>query len=142
MEFVMVPVPEEHAEELLAEVTRMSFVSYLLSWDEAKVTELLATLTDPQLRFLTDVAVHIDQDGLVPAEAVAERMEIDISAVLVLFEELEAACKSGSWPVLVFDADGGNQAPGEERHPSRFALPPTNARMVLDAIDGEASRDI
>jgi len=102
MGFVMVPVPEEHVEEAMAMILRITARARLREWDQEAMNELFFGI-DEASRSVLSIAARstLAKKVLTDVEA-AERIELTRREVLGVVREInEQANQMGCRPVVV-----------------------------------------
>lgn len=136
MPWVMVPVPEEHQAEFTEELMTLAMSTLMATWDAERVGTALDLLSADQRRFVVLVARESAEGRSMGLEALAAALELDPDTVIGRRDEVNRLCHSKSLPELVlFDPRPEISPTGESRPRNLFALGPSVARLVLDAVD-------
>jgi hypothetical protein len=132
MSYVMVPCPEEFADEV-----RLGLLRLTLGISEDQMvgfTDHVASLEGPELDLLVAVATTSVEDQRVPFRDVAQQLEIEVGDVLELATEVNAACLRADLPgPLITETQTRTDADGEETARPVLVMLPFLARAVLDA---------
>ena len=135
MEYVMVPVPAEHEQELLREVMRMSLRDIAHRWDEASAAKVDLAIS-PELRVLVRriCIASVAGTGLTAGELCSPSMPSEAD-VLAAVEQLNDHGRSVSQPVFVMvEAQHETGPEGEARTRTVLGLSPRVAGLFL-ALD-------
>lgn len=104
MPYVLVPVPEEHEDELMEEVLKMSLRERLSAWDAEPLRALVGEL-EPSSRRLVTMLVEVSVDNRRLSETeVATSLGIDVVELKEMVEAINSRCRAQSLPYLVLTA--------------------------------------
>jgi hypothetical protein len=138
MGFVMVPVPEEHVEEAMAMILRITARARLKDWDQAAMSEVFHGLDEPTKSVLSVVARATAARNDIDDVGVAEAIEFTRREVLGIARELnEVATGAGYPPVIVIRNDIETLPNGRTREQRLFTMTPELAAMVREAEQEE-----
>jgi hypothetical protein len=140
MQFVMVPVPEEHAPEVLRYVDRLRSRTLRDPWDADGVAALLAATSEATRSFLTILAGAVSEHReLLHSETASQLAMSSRELDLLMFEitmrtnELRRHNLFGTEPIASTGSHGEDG--GSDR---RITMPEDVARSVLEAT-GEST---
>jgi hypothetical protein len=106
MSWVMVPVPEELAEEVHVLLMQLMFRARMPDWDLESLAAHAEQLDDDALAVVTTVARASRTVGNIDAEDMARSLDIAERELLGLVRELNETRKRPSPPELVFVRPG------------------------------------
>lgn len=116
MPYVMVPVPEEHEQELMAEVLRMSLRKSLGEW-EVEPLRAVFEESEPTARALITVLARASNDKrTLSRKQIAEATGAASADLVGLSDQVNARCITRKMPYLILTApekDVGGAATGE-----------------------------
>lgn len=132
--YVMVPVPAEHAKELGAHLMRMSLIDLMSAWDAESIAGALEALS-PEQRVLVDfVAKGVVEGRQLPLSEVAERVQTSESMVQRMVRQVNLVCGSLSLPdLMLFDPLPKTLPSGETVRQNLLAIGREAAGMVVGA---------
>ena len=136
MGFVMVPVPEEHVEEAMTMILRISARARLKDWDQAALSELFHQLDEPSKSVLSVVGratlAKKAIDGL-NNKVVNGRPE-----VLGITRELNEQANASGYPALIVVRQEVETLPnGRTREQRLFSMTTELALLVREAEQEE-----
>ncbi len=138
MGFVMVPVPEEHVEEAMTMILRISARARLKDWDQAALSELFHGLDEPSKSVLSAVARATLGKQTIDDLAVSEAIELTRREVLGITRECnEEANGLGFPPAVVIRQDIETLPNGRTREQRLLTMTPELAAMVREAEQEE-----
>lgn len=101
MGYVMVPVPEEHVEEVMRAILRFQAQARTEPWDEASVQDLFADSDEAAKAVLSVVARGVISSGKVADQDVASAIEISGREVLGIVRELNELSVDLARPAII-----------------------------------------
>lgn len=138
MGFVMVPVPEEHVEEAMTMILRISARARLKEWDQAALSELFHGLDEPSKSVLSAVARASLAKTTIDDVAVAEAIEFTRREVLGITREFNEQAGGLGYPPLVVVRQEVETLPnGRTREQRVFTMITELAVMVREAEQEE-----
>lgn len=102
MGYVMVPVPEEHVEEVMQTILRVAAQARTKPWDAEAIGDWFRRSDEVTKAVLSVVARGSLKQGKVADARVAEAVELSIREILGLIRELNEAVERESRPSIVF----------------------------------------
>lgn len=115
MPYVMMPVPEEHEQELMNEILKISLRKSLSDWSEPSVRSVLdssAPRSRELIALLTQAAAH---NRKLSRTEVAASLGADSIELRGLVDEINERCTDRSAPYLVLTvADDSSDDPGAD----------------------------
>lgn len=142
MGFVMVPVPEEHVEEAMTMILRISARARLKEWDQGALSELFHGLDEPSKSVLSTVARAMLAKTTIDDVAVAEAIEFTRREVLGITREInEQANALGYPPVVVVRQEVETLPNGRTREQRLFTMTTELASMVRGAEQEELAAE-
>lgn len=138
MGYVMVPVPEEHVEEAMQIILRITSRSRLEDWDAETVTTLFHEVDEPSRSVLSAVARGTAETGSVADQAVADSIEFTQREVLGIVRELNERAGARTRPSLVMMQQEIETLPnGRTRERRKLSMDPMVAQQVKAAEQAE-----
>ncbi len=138
MGFVMVPVPEEHVEEAMRMILRISARARLKQWDQGAFSELFHSLDEPSKSVLSATARAALAKKAIDDLSIAEAIEFTRREVLGIIRELnEQAGALGYPPVLMVLQEVETLPNGRTREQRLITITPELAQMVREAEQEE-----
>jgi hypothetical protein len=101
MPYVMVPVPEEHVQDVMQFVLREVAKASQLPWDEPSVTELFHEVDEPSRSLLAYAARAIMAGADISEAQAAEKMQLRQREVAGIIRELNDRAAKANRPSLV-----------------------------------------
>ena len=101
MGYVMVPVPEEHVEEVMRAILRFQVQARTEPWDEASVKDLFADSDEAAKAVLSVVARGVISSGKIADQDVASAIEISGREVLGIVRELNELSVDLARPAII-----------------------------------------
>ena len=142
MGFVMVPVPEEHVEEAMTMILRISARARLKEWDQGALSELFHGLDEPSKSVLSTVGRAMLAKTTIDDVAVAEAIEVTRREVLGITREInEQANALGYPPVVVVRQEVETLPNGRTREQRLFTMTTELASMVRGAEQEELAAE-
>lgn len=112
MPYVMVPVPEEHEDEFMQELLKMSLRERLSAWEAEPLLALVAELEPSGRRLVMKLAeVSADNRRLSESE-VASFLGVGVVELGEVVQAINTSCTDRSLPYLVLTAP--HRGPGDE----------------------------
>lgn len=106
MGYVMVPVPEEHVEETMQMILRITSRARLEPWDEVSTSGLFREVDEPTRSVLSTVGRSGRANGVVSDVEVADAIEMTQREVLGIVREANERAQSlGRLPLVVVQQD-------------------------------------
>lgn len=138
MGFVMVPVPEEHVEEAMTMILRISARARLKDWDQAALSELFHTLDEPSKSVLSVVGRATLAKKAIDDVAVSEAIEFTRREVLGITRELNEQANASGYPALIVVRQEVETLPnGRTREQRLFSMTTELALLVREAEQEE-----
>ena len=138
MGFVMVPVPEEHVEEAMRMILRISARARLKQWDQGAFSELFHSLDEPSKSVLSATARAAVAKKAIDDLAIAEAIEFTRREVLGITRELNELANSLGYPPVVVVRNEIETLPnGRTREQRLLTMTVELATMVREAEQEE-----
>lgn len=106
MPYVMVPVPEEHEQEVMQEILQLSLRESLNAWDPAKLVPFVAGLDEVDRSLVTTLAEATSRGQRLTRAQVAGRLGLELTRLTEVVEDLNRRSNELSQPYLVLTAPG------------------------------------
>ncbi|NLD75445.1 MAG: hypothetical protein GX643_02140 [Acidimicrobiales bacterium] len=143
MPYVMVPVPEEHVEEALEAVLRITRDARLTKWDQEAMNGFFADLDESAKALLSLVSRATVANKQISQAGAADRMEVTQREVLGIVRDVNHQAKEINRPPLLISQEATETLPnGRTRN---VAIISTNKEAALfvqsaekDEIQGAA----
>jgi len=138
MPYVMVPVPEEHVEEVMQFILRARASASIQPWDRESIFTLFDDVDEPSRSLLAFVArASVDGGELVDAEA-ARKIQLTVREILAIRSELNRLAKEVSRPPLITLRSITEQLPNGRLTDKRvLQMAPEVADFVREAEQAE-----
>jgi hypothetical protein len=101
MPYVMVPVPEEHVEEVMQFVLRAIARASIEEWDAESVAEMFASIDEPSRSLLSFAARAVAAGKDITEADAAAMMQLSSREVAGIMRELNELAREGNRPTLV-----------------------------------------
>lgn len=138
MGFVMVPVPEEHVEEAMTMILRISARARLKEWDHAALAEVFHGLDEPSKSVLSAVTRATLAKNPIDDVGVADAIEFTRREVLGITRELNELANSLGYPPVVVVRNEIETLPnGRTREQRLLTMTMELATMVREAEQEE-----
>lgn len=138
MGFVMVPVPEEHVEEAMTMILRISARARLKDWDQGALSELFHQLDEPSKSVLSVVGRATLAKKTIDDVAVSEAIEFTRREVLGITRELNEQAHASGFPALIVVRQEVETLPnGRTREQRLFTMATELALLVREAEQEE-----
>jgi FixJ family two-component response regulator len=133
-----VPVPEEHVEEAMAMILRMTARARLKEWDQEAFSELFHRLDEPTKSVLSAVARAMLAKKTIDDLAVAESIEFTRREVLGIARELNEEATTLGYPAVLMIRQEVETLPnGRTREQRLFSMTTEMAILVREAEQEE-----
>jgi hypothetical protein len=130
MEWVMVPVPEEHVEEVRRFMLGLWTRENVTPWDQAAMADFVRDAEEDARSLLVVVANHTVKADAPTVRAVADSFGCSVREALQIVSELNDAARATGRLALV-KVETKDEASGERR----LNMPKLWARLVENAVD-------
>ncbi len=138
MPYVMVPVPEEHVEEAMEAVLRITRNSRLKPWDEAAMADFFSELDEAAKALLSLVARATAANRQIAQASAADRMEVTQREVLGIVRDINLRAQELSHPFVVINQEATETLPnGRTRPVAIIATSHELAAMITAAEQAE-----
>lgn len=138
MGYVMVPVPEEHVEEIMRAILRFQAQARTDPWDEASIKELFADSDEAAKAVLTVVSRGVLSSGKIADQEAADAIEITNREVLGIVRELNEAANELARPAIIHSRMETDVLPNGRMIERRvLSMPPELAIYIRDAERNE-----
>lgn len=138
MGYVMVPVPEEHVEEVMRAILRFSTQARQTPWDEASVAVLFADSDEASKAVLSTVSRGVIASGTIGEDQVAQAIEVTTREVTGIVRELNERSIDDSRPQILHSRTESEVLPNGRVREKRVLWMPTEVAVaVRDAEKAE-----
>lgn len=138
MGYVMVPVPEEHVQEAMSVILRITNRARLSEWDAEAVSKLFASIDEPSRAVLSTVARASIASNTLSDVEVASSTELPQREVMSIVRELnDSAAELERLPILGVQQDVEVLPNGRTRDRRVLTIGRELATLVADAERAE-----
>lgn len=138
MPYVMVPVPEEHVEEVMQFMLRSMARANLTEWDAEGIDELFKGLDEFGRSLLAFVGRAAAADKDLPETDTARMLQLSVRETIAVVREINELCREADRPALVNRRSIAEIQPnGRSVDVLVFSMEPDHADMVNAAVDAE-----
>lgn len=140
MPYVMVPVPEEHVQDVLDFVLRAIARASVQPWDAESLTKFFLEIDEPGRMLLSVVAHAVRADKPLTEDEASERIELSRREMLGILQELNELAQAASRPPLLVRRKATDVLPnGRIIERAVVAMEPEIAALVYEAERVELS---
>ncbi len=134
MAYVMVPVPEEHVEEAMQMILRITARARVTEWDQDAVTAVFHEVDEASRSVLSATARSAATGDAITDTAAAETIELSQREVLGIVREINEAARLAERPSLVSIVQENETLPnGRIREQRKLVMEPEVAAFVREA---------
>jgi hypothetical protein len=138
MGYVMVPVPEEHVEEAMAMILRISAKARVIEWDQQSVDAVFHEVDEPSRSVLSATARSALSGSSISDAAAAETIELTQREVLGIVREINEQARLAERPPIVTIVQEPETLPnGRVREQRKLVMEPEVAAFVREAERAE-----
>lgn len=137
MGYVMVPVPEEHVQEAMAMILRITSRASLEPWDQESISSLFHSVDEPSRSVISAVSRATTAKGAVFDADAAASIEMTTREVLGICRELSEVVHDLNRPPLILVKQENEVLPNGRTRERRML---SVDRMVADLVR-EAERE-
>lgn len=101
MPYVMIPVPEEHVEEVMQFTLRAITQAAIQPWDEESITEIYDDVDESTRSLLAFVARAASEGEELAADAAARSIELTVREAVGIVNELNTRTREAERPSLI-----------------------------------------
>ena len=101
MPYVMVPVPEEHVEEVMQFILRALARAAIQPWDAESVTQLFGEVDEATRSLLAFVARACTEGGELDAADAARKLQLTVRETTGIMTELNGLTRVTDRPILI-----------------------------------------
>lgn len=138
MPYVMVPVPEEHVEDVLDFVLRAIARASVQPWDQEALTRFFLDIDEPGRMLLSVVAHAVRADRPLSEDEVSDRIELSRREMVGILQELNELAQVASRPPLLARRKATELLPnGRVTERPIVSMEPEIAALVYEAERAE-----
>jgi len=138
MPYVMVPVPEEHVEDVMQFVLRAMARASLQPWDTAAMTEFFLEIDEPGRMLLSVVARAVIRDRQLGEDEVTDMVELSRREIVGIIQELNDRAQAANRGQVLFRRRATEVLPnGRTREKPVVGMDPQVAVLVQEAERAE-----
>src|SRR4051812_10210128 len=131
MEFVMVPVPEEHVIDVMQYVARLVARASIVPWDEEAMSKLFGDVDEACRSLLSLVARATVADKEVIEQDAADLLELNVREVRDILRDLNDEARQANRDAPIAARDGSMPLPnGRSIEVRRYEMDEAVAQMV------------
>lgn len=140
MPYVMVPVPEEHVQDVLDFVLRAIARASVQPWEPESLTRFFLDIDEPGRMLLSVVAHAVRADKPLSEDEAADRIELSRREMVGIMQELNELAQAESRPQLLIRRRVSDVLPnGRIVEKPVLAMEPEIAVLVYEAERAELS---
>lgn len=141
MPYVMVPVPEEHVEEVMQFILRARAQASIQPWDHESITQFFKEVDEASRSLLAFVSrASVDGGDLADAEA-ARKIQLTVREILAIRNELDAQVKQANRPSLITVRTVSERLPNGRMTEKRVLQMDPEIAELVRAAEREESLD-
>lgn len=134
MPYVMVPVPEEHVEEVMQFMLRSMAKASQEDWDQASVTELFAEVDELSKMLLSHVARATVEGKEVFEGDAAAAVQLSVRETAAIVRELNEMARDLNHPSIIYRRPTSEVLPnGRTMEKNAIAVDDEIAPLILEA---------
>jgi hypothetical protein len=138
MPYVMIPVPEEHVEEVMQFVLRSIARAAIDPWDPESITEIFEQVDEASRSLLAFVARGSVDGGELDAADAARKIQLTVREATGIMNELNALTRDANRPTLILARSVTDRLPnGRVKEKRVLYMEPEVAEMVREAEKAE-----
>ena len=138
MGYVMVPVPEEHVEEIMRAILRFQAQARTDPWDETSIKEMFVKSDEAAKAVMAVVSRGVLSSGKIADQEAADAIEITNREVLGIVRELNEAANELARPAIIHSRMETDVLPNGRMIERRvLSMPPELAVHIRDAERNE-----
>lgn len=140
MPYVMVPVPEEHVEEVMQFMLRSMARANLTEWDADSINELFSGLDEFGRSLLAFVGRAAASDKELAESDAASLLQLSPRETIAIVREVNDLCKERDRPALISRRTVAEVQPnGRAVEIAVLGMEPEHTEMVNAAVEAERS---
>ena len=138
MPYVMMPVPEEHVEEVMQFILRAIARASIEPWDAESITEVFSEVDEATRSLLAFVARASVDGGELDAAEAARKIQLTIREAAGIMNELNTLTRDADRPNLINARNVTERLPNGRLRPKRMLqMDPEVAELVRAAEQAE-----
>jgi len=138
MPYVMIPVPEEHVEEVMQFILRAIARAAIEPWDAASVTELFEEVDEASRSLLAFVARGSADGGELDIADAARKVQLTVREITGIMNELNILIRDANRPNLIISRSVAERLPnGRVKDKRVLFMEAEVAEMVREAEKAE-----
>lgn len=142
MGYVMVPVPEEHVEEVMRAILRFTSQARQIPWDEESVAALFRDCDEASKAVLSTASRGVIASGTIGEDNVAQAIEVTTREVSGIVRELNEVSIADSRPPVIQSRMESEVLPNGRVREKRVLWMPTELAVAIrDAERAEFGSD-
>jgi hypothetical protein len=138
MPYVMMPVPEEHVEEVMQFILRAIARAAIQPWDEESATKMFGEVDEATRSLLAFVARACAEGGELDANDAARKLQLTLRETIGIMTELNSLTREADRPVLISSRIVSERLPnGRFADKRMLQMDPDVAQLVKAAEQAE-----
>ena len=138
MPYVMVPVPEEHVEEVMGFMLRAMSRANLTEWDTEGINDLFTEIDEFGRSLLAFLGRSAAAEKELPEVDAAKMLQLSPRETIAVVREINDICKERDRPSLVARRAIAEMQPnGRTVDVAVLAMEPEHVEMINAAVDAE-----
>jgi hypothetical protein len=138
MPYVMMPVPEEHVEEVMQFILRALAKAAIQPWDQESVTRVFGEVDEATRSLLAFVARAAVDGGELDAAEAARKLQLTIRETIGIMTEMNGVTRDADRPVLISTRIVAERLPnGRFADKRMLQMDPDVAALVREAEKAE-----
>lgn len=138
MPYVMVPVPEEHVQEAMEAILRITRQAQLNPWDAESIDQFFRAEDEPSKALLSLVARASRAGKQLSQVTVADTIELSQREVVGMMREINDLARAADRPPLLVHEEVTETLPnGRTRLSAVISIDPEYAQLIQDAEKAE-----
>ena len=138
MPYVMMPVPEEHVEDVMQFVLRAIARAAIQPWDAESITQVFGEVDEATRSLLAFVARASVEGGELDAADAASKIQLTVREILGIVNELNVRTRDADRPNLIAARNVTDRRPnGRVTEKRVLQMPPDIAQFVRAAEQAE-----
>lgn len=138
MPYVMMPVPEEHVEEVMQFILRAIARAAIEPWDAESITEIFGEVDEASRSLLAFVARGSVDGGELDAADAARKIQLTVREVTGIMNEINTMTRDTNRPNLIISRSVTERLPnGRVKDKRVLFMEPDVAELVREAEKAE-----
>ncbi len=138
MPYVMVPVPEEHVQEAMEAILRITRQALLTPWDDASIDEFFRAADEPSKALLSLIARATLAGKQLSQASVADALELSQREIVGMMREINDVARDDDRPAVLAHQEITETLPnGRTRTVAVITTTTEYAQFIQDAEKAE-----